>query len=147
VATEPAAAGSATIFAPPDQPYAAIVGSLRTMPGSRILTARAMPGAIGILTGAGCAADAPQPIPHNAVPQMRYDVKLNGPGVDAIFIGPQMLLPSDQAWHVVRGCDRGRRYRARRSHGATEGALGNRSFIVNDLELTFNNRGILTFSS
>jgi carbon-monoxide dehydrogenase large subunit len=34
------------------------------------------------------------------VPQTRYDMKLTGPGGGPIFIGPQMLLPSDRVRHV-----------------------------------------------
>ena len=34
------------------------------------------------------------------MPQTRYDVKLTGPGGGPIFIGPQMLLPSDKVRHV-----------------------------------------------
>jgi carbon-monoxide dehydrogenase large subunit len=59
-----------------------------------------MPGVLGILTGQDCAADGLSPIPHNPVPQTRYDMKLTGPGGGPIFIGPQMLLPSDRVRHV-----------------------------------------------
>ena len=34
------------------------------------------------------------------MPQTRYDMKLTGPGGGPIFIGPQMLLPSDKVRHV-----------------------------------------------
>ena len=60
----------------------------------------AMPGVLGIPTGQDCAADGLSPIPHNPVPQTRYDMKLTGRGGGPIFIGPQMLLPSDRVRHV-----------------------------------------------
>ena len=62
--------------------------------------ASGFPGVIGILTGSDCAADGLSPIPHNPVPQTRHDMKLTGPGGGSIFIGPQMLLPSDKVRHV-----------------------------------------------
>lgn len=90
-------------FTLPGQAYAAIVRS--PYPHARIVRidtawARAMPGVLGIFTGADCAADRLGPIPHNPVPQTRYDLKLHGPGGGAIFIGPQMLLPADKVRHV-----------------------------------------------
>jgi aerobic carbon-monoxide dehydrogenase large subunit len=85
------------------QAYAAIVRSPH--PHARIRridTARAaaMPGVLGVLTGEDCRADRLGPIPHNPVPQTRYDMKLTGPGGGPIFIGPQMLLPADRVRHV-----------------------------------------------
>jgi carbon-monoxide dehydrogenase large subunit len=85
------------------QTYAAVVRSPH--PHARIVEidtrrALAMPGVLGILTGQDCAADGLSPIPHNPVPQTRYDMKLTGPGGGPIFIGPQMLLPSDRVRHV-----------------------------------------------
>jgi carbon-monoxide dehydrogenase large subunit len=59
-----------------------------------------MPGVLRILTGQDCTADGLSPIPHNPVPQTRYDMKLTGPGGGPIFIGPQMLLPSYRVRHV-----------------------------------------------
>jgi len=83
-------------FTVPGQTYAAVVRSPH--PHARIVEidtrrALAMPGVLGILTGQDCAADGLSPIPHNPVPQTRYDMKLTGPGGGPIFIGPQMLLP------------------------------------------------------
>ena len=88
------------------QTYAAVVRSPH--PHARIVEidtrrALAMPGVLGILTGHDCAADGLSPIPHNPVPQTRYDMKLTGPGGGPIFIGPQMLLPSDRVRHVGEG--------------------------------------------
>ena len=90
-------------FTLPGQAYMAVVRS--PYPHARILRiekqqASALPGVIGILTGSDCAADGLSPIPHNPVPQTRYDMKLTGPGGGPIFIGPQMLLPSDKVRHV-----------------------------------------------
>jgi aerobic carbon-monoxide dehydrogenase large subunit len=90
-------------FTLPGQTYAAVVRSPH--PHARIVNidtprALAMPGVLGILTGQECAADGLSPIPHNPVPQTRYDMKLTGPGGGPIFIGPQMLLPFDRVRHV-----------------------------------------------
>jgi carbon-monoxide dehydrogenase large subunit len=90
-------------FAMSGQAYAAIVRSPH--PHARIVridTARAaaMAGVLGVLTGADCLADGLAPIPHNPVPQTRYDMKLTGPGGGAIFIGPQLPLPADRVRHV-----------------------------------------------
>jgi carbon-monoxide dehydrogenase large subunit len=90
-------------FTVPGQTYAAVVRSPH--PHARIVEidtrrALAMPGVLGILTGQDCAADGLSPIPHTPVPQTRYDMKLTGPGGGPIFIGPQMLLPSDRVRHV-----------------------------------------------
>ena len=87
----------------PGQAYTAVVRS--PYPHAHIVRidtqqASALPGVIGILTGSDCAADGLSPIPHNPVPQTRYDMKLTGPGGGPIFIGPQMLLPSDKVRHV-----------------------------------------------
>ena len=90
-------------FILPGQAYAAIVRSPH--PHARIglidrWRAQAMPGVLGVFTGGDCAADRLAPIPHSPVPSTRYDMKLTGPGGGAIFIGPQMLLPSDKVRHV-----------------------------------------------
>src|SRR6202048_2259160 len=90
-------------FTLPGQSYAAVGRSPH--PHARIVEidtrrALAMPGVLGILPGQDCAADGLSPIPHNPVPQTRYDMKLTGPGGGPIFIGPQMLLPSDRVRHV-----------------------------------------------
>ncbi len=74
-------------------------------PHARILAidiarAKAMPGVLGVFTGADCAADKLGPIPHDPLPKTRYDMKLGGPGGSAVFIGPHLLLPTDKARHV-----------------------------------------------
>ncbi len=90
-------------FSLPGQAYAAIVRS--PYPHARIVSidgaaALAMPGVLGVFTGADCLAEGFGPIPHNPVPKTKYDMKLTGPGGSAIFIGPHMLLPADKARHV-----------------------------------------------
>jgi carbon-monoxide dehydrogenase large subunit len=62
--------------------------------------ARAMPGVLGVFTGADCAADGLGPIPHDPLPKTRYDLKLTGRGGAPVFIGPHLLLPADKARHV-----------------------------------------------
>ena len=90
-------------FSLPGQTYAAMVRS--PYPHARILRinteqARAMPGVLGVFTGADCRADGLAAIPHSPVPQTKYDMKLFGPGGGDIFIGPHVLLPADKARHV-----------------------------------------------
>jgi carbon-monoxide dehydrogenase large subunit len=85
------------------QAYAAMVRSPH--PHARIRgidtgPAKAMPGVLGVFTGADCAADRLGPIPHDPVPKTRYDMKLTGPAGGAVFIGPHVLLPADKARHV-----------------------------------------------
>src|SRR5262252_9040732 len=85
------------------QAYAAMVRSPH--PHARIVAidagpARAMPGVLGIFTGADCCAESLGPIPHDPVPKTRYDMKLAGPRRAEIFIGPHLLLPADKARHV-----------------------------------------------
>jgi aerobic carbon-monoxide dehydrogenase large subunit len=85
------------------QVYAAMVRSPH--PHARIVaidsaTAKAMPGVLGIFTGADCAADGLAPIPHDPVPKTKFDMKLTGPGGGAVFVGPHVLLPADRARHV-----------------------------------------------
>jgi carbon-monoxide dehydrogenase large subunit len=62
--------------------------------------AKAMPGVLGIFTGADAAADGLGPIPHDPLPKTRYDMKLAAPGEAALFIGPHLLLPTDKVRHV-----------------------------------------------
>ncbi|HYA04643.1 MAG TPA: xanthine dehydrogenase family protein molybdopterin-binding subunit, partial [Xanthobacteraceae bacterium] len=85
------------------QAYAAMVRS--PYPHARIVAvetarAKAMPGVLGVYTGADCAADKLSPIPHDPVPKTKYDMKLAAPGGGTIFIGPHVLLPADKARHV-----------------------------------------------
>src|SRR5262245_8232260 len=62
--------------------------------------AKAMPGVLGIFTGADCLADRLAAIPHDPLPRTKYDMKLSAAGGGAVFIGPHMLLPADKARHV-----------------------------------------------
>jgi carbon-monoxide dehydrogenase large subunit len=85
------------------QIYAAMVRSPH--PHARIVTidaarARALPGVLGVFTGAHVAADGLKPIPHDPLPKTRTDLKLTGPGGGEVFIGPHVLLPADKARHV-----------------------------------------------
>jgi aerobic carbon-monoxide dehydrogenase large subunit len=85
------------------QAYAAMVRSPH--PHARILgidaaRARALPGVLGVFTGAEARADGLNPIPHDPLPKTRTDLKLTGPGGGAVFIGPHALLPADKARHV-----------------------------------------------
>src|SRR6516162_10726115 len=90
-------------FHAPRQAYLAMVRSPH--PHARIrgidtAAARAMPGVLGVFTGADCLADGLKPIPHDPLPKTRYDMKLHAPGGCEAFFGPHMLLPADKARHV-----------------------------------------------
>src|ERR1700684_2272909 len=85
------------------QAYAVMVRS--PYPHARIVAidtapAKAMPSVLGVFTGADCAADNLQPIPHDPLPKTKFDMKLTGPGGSAVFVGPHVLLPTDKARHV-----------------------------------------------
>ncbi len=85
------------------QAYAVMVRSPH--PHARIVAvdagqAKAMPGVLGVFTGADCAADRLTPIPHDPLPKTKYDMKLTAPGGGAVFVGPHLLLPADKARHV-----------------------------------------------
>ena len=87
----------------PGQTYAAMVRSPHAH--ARIVSihkekARAMPGVLGVFTGADCRADGLGAIPHDPLPKTRDDMKLTGPGGSEVFIGPHLLLPADKARHV-----------------------------------------------
>src|SRR5580698_7002766 len=65
------------------QAYAVMVRSPH--PHARIVAidstrAKAMPGVLGVLTGADCIADKIGPVPHDPVPKTKFDMKLTGPG-------------------------------------------------------------------
>src|SRR5256712_7673176 len=90
-------------FSRPVHVHAAIVRSPH--PHARIVAiaverARAMPGVLGIFTGADVAQDGLGVIPHNPVPANRHDLKLRAPSGGTIFFGPHVLLPADKARHV-----------------------------------------------
>jgi len=85
------------------QTYAVMVRS--PYPHARIVAveaaaAKAMPGVLGVFTGADCAADSLKPIPHDPLPKTKFDMKLTGPNGGAVFAGPHLLLPPDKARHV-----------------------------------------------
>jgi carbon-monoxide dehydrogenase large subunit len=85
------------------QAYAAMVRSPH--PHARIrgidtARARALPGVLGVFTGADGLADKLGPIPHDPLPKTRYDMKLHAPGGGEVFIGPHLLLPADKARHA-----------------------------------------------
>jgi carbon-monoxide dehydrogenase large subunit len=90
-------------FTAPGQCFLAVVRSPH--PHARIRgvdfsQARAMPGVLGVYSGADCLTDGLNPIPHDPLPKTRYDMKLHAPGGGKVFIGPHMLLPADRARHV-----------------------------------------------
>jgi len=90
-------------FSVDGQAYAVMVRSPH--PHARILgvdaaSAKAMPGVLGVLSGADCLADGLAAIPHDPLPKTRYDMKLTAAGGRPVFIGPHMLLPADKARHV-----------------------------------------------
>src|SRR5450755_1247510 len=87
----------------PDQTYAAMVRSPHAH--ARIVSidkarALALPGVLGVFTGADCAGDGLGPIGHDPLPKTRDDMKLTGPGGGEVFIGPHVLLPADKVRHV-----------------------------------------------
>jgi aerobic carbon-monoxide dehydrogenase large subunit len=87
----------------PGQAYAAMVRSPHAH--ARIVridmtVARKLPGVLGVFTGEDCNAGGLSPIPHDPLPKTKYDMKLQGPGGGAVFIGPHVLLPADKARHV-----------------------------------------------
>src|SRR5215470_2136523 len=90
-------------FSVDGQAYAVMLRSQH--PHARILgidgrRAQAMPGVLGVFTGADCLADGLAPIPHDPLPKTKYDMKLEAPGGGALFIGPHLLLPADKVRHV-----------------------------------------------
>jgi carbon-monoxide dehydrogenase large subunit len=90
-------------FSMPGQVWAAMVRSPH--PHARILSidsteALALPGVLGVFTGADALKDGLKAIPHNPVPSTQFDVKLTGRNNTPVFIGPHLLLPHDKARHV-----------------------------------------------
>src|SRR5262249_3788759 len=85
------------------QAYAAMVRSPH--PHARILAidatrAGALPGVLGVFTGADIAAGRLNTIPRDPLPKTRTDLSLTGPDGGAVFTGPHALLPADKARHV-----------------------------------------------
>jgi carbon-monoxide dehydrogenase large subunit len=85
------------------QAYAAMVRSPH--PHARIVAidtaaAKTTPGVLGVFSGVDCAADGLAAIPHDPVPNTKYDMKLTGPEGGAVFAGPHLLLPADRVRHV-----------------------------------------------
>ena len=62
--------------------------------------ALAMPGVLGVFTGADALADGLGQIPHNPVPSTKEDMKLTGRGGTPVYIGEHYLLPPDRARYV-----------------------------------------------
>ncbi len=90
-------------FSAPGQTYMAMIRSPH--PHARIVKietadATAMPGVLGVFTGADVAADRLGPIPHSPLPKTDHDLKLRGPGDTDVFIGPQLPLQVDKVRHV-----------------------------------------------
>ena len=90
-------------FSLPGEAHAAMVRSPH--PHARIVAidaaaAKAMPGVLGVFTGADCIADKIGPLPHDPVPKTKFDMKLTGPGGGAVIAGPHALLPADRVRHV-----------------------------------------------
>jgi carbon-monoxide dehydrogenase large subunit len=85
------------------QAYAVMLRSQH--PHARILgidasRAKAMPGVLGVFTGADCRADGLGVIPHDPLPKTKYDMKLHAAGGGAVFFGQHSLLPVDKVRHV-----------------------------------------------
>lgn len=85
------------------QAYAVMLRSPH--PHARILRldavkARAMPGILGIFTGADCACEGLKPIPHSPVPSTKYDMKLTAPGGGKVVVDRHVLLPVDKVRHA-----------------------------------------------
>jgi len=65
--------------------------------------ALAMPGVLGVFTGADCDEAGLGQIPHSPFPSTRFDMKLHAPGGqvgDGSFVGVNTPLPSDRARYV-----------------------------------------------
>ncbi len=87
----------------PGQAYAVMVRSPHPharIRGVGLARARAMPGVLGAYGGEDCRAAGLKPIPHEAVPSTRYDMKLTAPGGGKVFLGPHWLLAWDKARYV-----------------------------------------------
>ena len=65
--------------------------------------AAAMPGVLGVFTGADCEADGLGQIAHTPFPSTQFDMKLHGPGGtvgDNSFAGINTVLPTDKGRYV-----------------------------------------------
>lgn len=85
------------------QAYMAVVRSAHAHAALKNIdtaAAAAMPGVLGIFTGADCLADGLSQIPHSPLPSTKHDQKLHGPGGTDPFIGNHMPLPADKARYV-----------------------------------------------
>src|SRR5499426_2985379 len=76
-----------------EHPHARILG----IDGRR---AQAMPGVLGVFTGADCLADGLAAIPHDPLPKTKYDMKLEAAGGGPLYKSPHLLLLVDKARHV-----------------------------------------------
>ena len=90
----------------PGQAYAVLVRSPHPharIRGVALGQARAMPGVLGAYNGEDCRAGGLKPIPHEAVPSTKYDMKLTAPGGGKVFLGPHWLLAWDKVRYVGEG--------------------------------------------
>jgi carbon-monoxide dehydrogenase large subunit len=90
-------------FSLPRQAYAVMVRSPHPharVRGVALDQARAMPGVLGAYGGEDCRAAGLKPIPYEAVPSTKYDMKLTAPGGGEVFLGPHWLLACDKARYV-----------------------------------------------
>jgi carbon-monoxide dehydrogenase large subunit len=87
----------------PGQAYAAMVRSPHPharIRGVALDQACTMPGVLGAYSGEDCRAAGLNPIPHEAVPSTKYDMKLTAPGGGSVFLGPHWLVAWDKARYV-----------------------------------------------
>jgi aerobic carbon-monoxide dehydrogenase large subunit len=91
-------------FSEPSQVHAAMVRSTHAhalLQSIDTIQARAMPGVLGVFTGADLQ-DLGE-IPHDPLPKTQFDLKLHAPGAsvgDPVFLGVHTLLPTDKARYV-----------------------------------------------
>ena len=102
------------------QSYAVMVRS--PYPHARIVSidkapALAMPGVLGVFTGADCLADKLGAIPHDPIPKTKYDMKLHRPAAERRSSSGRTCCCRRQG----APCGRGRRHGRRRNAGAGAG--------------------------
>ena len=90
-------------FSVPGQAYAAMVRSPH--PHARIIAidaarAKAMPGVLGVFTGADCLADGLKPIPHNPFAFHPAEMPMSNKDGSEVFVAPQYALAHDKARYV-----------------------------------------------